>query len=447
MPDVLYQTLDYVLPTLRLFLIWSPVWLPILLFRLWWDAWMSYRRSAFIASKQPVVLEIRVPKEVNKSPLAMELALNAFYAQGGEGTWKDKYWKGGVRPWFSLEFASLEGQVKFFIWTWKDNVKTISNGIYAQYPTVEIVEVPDYTLAFVYDADKADMYAAEFQLTKPDPYPIKTYVDYGLDRDPKEEFKIDPITALLEYLGGLGKGEQAWVQVLVRAHKSEDKKSGGLFSGIKTFEDIFSIVPKVQDQLKSTDKWKDDVQEEIKKIVEKRKIKGAGDDEEGASARVNLTPFEKDIVTALERSVSKLPFDVGIRGIYLAERDVFNPAHKGALNGVLAQYSTQHLNGFKKAVGTSFDYWFQDPFGTKLPRMKQEFFQAYRERGYFHTPYGGTKYSTWKDFSFDIWKRAPFVLNAEELATVYHFPGGVAQTPTFGRIESRKAEPPTNLPM
>jgi hypothetical protein len=44
-------------------------------------------------------------------------------------------------------------------------------------------------------------------------------------------------------------------------------------------------------------------------------------------------------------------------------------------------------------------------------------------------------------------KSPHFVLNTEELATMFHFPGGVAATPTFNRIESRKAEAPTNLPV
>lgn len=412
----------------KIFFNLAPIWLPIALLIGAWQQWMGWRRAKFIAKQEPVLLEIRVPKEVSKSPAAMEVALGAFYALGGEGNWYEKYWEGGARAWFSLELVSIEGQVKFFIWTWKTHVKNIQNQIYAQYPNTEVVEVPDYTLAFVFDPDKADIYAADFQLTKPDPYPIKTYVDYGLDRDPKEEFKIDPITPVLEYLGGLGKGEQAWIQIIIRAHKKEDKKEGQSYFGQFTKpEDVFNITKKTKEYFEPTDKWKDDVKKEVETIVKKRKIKG----EDPEAKSINLTTLEKDTITALERSITKLPFDVGIRALYLAETEYFNKSHKGALNGVLAQYNTQHLNGFKKRKSTSFDFWYEDPFKKKLPKMKRQFFEAYRLRSYFHSPY----------------KKPSFVLNSEELATIFHFPGGVAETPTFGRIESRKGEPPMNLPL
>jgi hypothetical protein len=39
------------------------------------------------------------------------------------------------------------------------------------------------------------------------------------------------------------------------------------------------------------------------------------------------------------------------------------------------------------------------------------------------------------------------VLNAEELATMYHFPGSVASTPGIERVASKKAEAPINLPL
>ena len=38
------------------------------------------------------------------------------------------------------------------------------------------------------------------------------------------------------------------------------------------------------------------------------------------------------------------------------------------------------------------------------------------------------------------------VLNTEELATLWHFPGQILKVPTFERIESKEASPPTNLP-
>ncbi len=431
MSGLIQSIIDAAAPTWRFVVLvfqFAPVWLPFILVFAGWKSWVRYRRVLFLSEKEPVLLEVRVPKEVDKSPFAMEMVLNALYATGGEGTWKEKYWKGGVRPWFSLELVSIEGQVHFFIWTWRDNMKSVQNSIYAQYPTTEVAEVADYTLAFLYDPDKADISAAEFILSKADPYPIKTYVDYKLDKDPKEEYKVDPIAPALEYLGGLGKGEQAWIQILVRAHKKEDRKTGSIFGVIKTIEDLFDIDKKVKEQFEKTDKWKDDVKTEIDGIIKKRKIKSSKDEEFGM---IQLTTQEKDTIEALERSITKLPFDVGIRTIYLAENDFFNKGHKGALNGVFAQYNTQHLNGFKKVNGTSFDYDIQDPFGWRVARMKRDMFEAYRLRSYFHPPF----------------RKKHFVLNSEELATIYHFPGGTVATPTFGRIESQKAEPPMNLPV
>ena len=52
----------------------------------------------------------------------------------------------------------------------------------------------------------------------------------GIYKDPKEEFKIDPMTPLIEAMGALGRGHQAWLQIIVRAHtekvKVKDKKTG-----------------------------------------------------------------------------------------------------------------------------------------------------------------------------------------------------------------------------
>ena len=171
-----------------------------------------------------------MPKELTKSPAAMELFLTGLHQAGREGTWYAKYWEGKTRPWFSLEMISIEGAVKFLIWTEEDFKNIIQAQLYSQYPTVEIYEVPDYTENVFFDDNKTlSLWGCYFKLTEADPYPIKTYVDYGLEKDIKEEYKIDPITPTIEFLGSIGRGEMAWFQILIRAHKKEQIKKGTLF--------------------------------------------------------------------------------------------------------------------------------------------------------------------------------------------------------------------------
>ena len=54
--------------------------------------------------------------------------------------------------------------------------------LYAQYPEIEVHEVPDYAQFVDFDPGTKSMWGNEFVLTKGDPYPIKTYIDYNLDK-------------------------------------------------------------------------------------------------------------------------------------------------------------------------------------------------------------------------------------------------------------------------
>lgn len=424
--EILGPASNLVTQGLRGLATWAPVWLPLFFIALFWKTWLTYIRAQFISKMEWTLLEIKLPQEVSRSPLAMELVLNSLQMTFGEAQWIDKYIKGGVRPWTSLELVSLGGSVHFFVWIVKGSRKIFESQIYAEYPDAEMYEVPDYTAGVNFDAGTMKLWGCEFALTKPDPYPIKTYVDYGLDRDPKEEQKIDPITPALEWLGSLGSNEQGWIQIIVRAHKDEDPKRG-----LKEFTKMEpvgekSLFGKKGPLFGKTDKWKDDVKKEVQKIVDERKIKG--DDEDKG---IKLTKLEEEIITALERSISKPAFDVGIRGLYFASSDEFDPANIGGLIGSFKQYSTNHLNGFKPKNTTGVSFPWQDLFGTRVPKKKRAMLDAYKRRSYFHPPH----------------KSKHFILNTEELATIYHFPGKVATTPTLKRLESRKAEPPPGLPI
>ncbi|MBU4480232.1 hypothetical protein KKG48_02200 [Patescibacteria group bacterium] len=389
--------------TLFVLYILAPFYIPFFLVIILWNIWVSYKRSAFILKQERILLEIKVPKEIKKTPMAAELFLNALHQTGGEGTWYDRNILGKSRTWFSLEMVSLGGQIKFFIWTEKRFKNIIEAQIYAQYPGVEVYEVPDYTKFVNFDLTNMSMWGNEFVLTKKiDAYPIKTYVDYGLNKEGLEDDeKSDPITPIIEFLGSIEKGEQLWIQIMVRGHK------GG------------------KSEWESAKSWVDMAKEEKLKLIESLKS-----EEEGKPPRL-ATKGEQDIIASIERNTDKLGFDCGIRGLYITEKEKFNPINITGITGTFKQFNSENLNGFKPSRGTGFDYPWQDYKNIRLNKMKKGIFEDYIRRAYFNYPRRSEK---------------QFVLSSEELATIFHLPGGVAQTPTFSRITSKKAEPPIDLP-
>ncbi|MDH5442649.1 MAG: hypothetical protein OEX08_03580, partial [Candidatus Nomurabacteria bacterium] len=324
----------------------------------------------------------------------------------------DRWWKGQLRAWFSLEIVSVEGNVYFFIRTQSKFRFAIESQIYAQYPSAEISEVDDYvkyTEKYI-ATNQWSMFGVEWKLSKEDAYPIKTYVDYGLDKANVDvEEKIDPLSGVIEMMGSLGKGEQLWVQILVQATQDRFEKEG-------TFV-------KKQNWVKEADKL-------IEKLIKEKGSKIVGEEKKEERDLAKMTKLEKDVLEAVERSTTKPGFDVGIRTMYLSPKDYFRPPIIQALLGMFRQFNTPHLNGFKIGSATGISYpW--EGWGNKVENMKEDMFEAYMERGWFYRPN----------------RRDPFVLNTEELATIFHFPGRAIETPTFERVESTKAEPPANLPM
>jgi hypothetical protein len=121
--------------------------------------------------------------------------------------------------------------------------------------------------------------------------------------------------------------------------------------------------------------------------------------------------------------------------LYIARPDLFDtPFGVGGCIGNMKHFNSESLNGFKP----NGDVWHNrlgDPWldykNIRRNRFGGEGLAMYKRRSYFYAPYDGK----------------PLVMNSEELATIYHFPGSVAATPTLDRIPSKKSEAPSNLPI
>ncbi|MDP3962582.1 MAG: hypothetical protein Q8Q03_01830 [bacterium] len=405
-------------PVLDIIITLSLPVLTILLLSIFWTLWVQYVRSLNFLNLKYTLLEVKLPKETYKSPAAMDLLLHAFH-NTSDGKWFNRYWKGETRPWYSLELISVEGRIKFFIWTEDRRKIGAMSALYAQFPGIEVVEVEDYAKSMKYDPKTMKVWAAEFQFANKIPaYPIKTYIDYGLDKDPKEEFKVDPLVPGLEFLGSVGPNQQVWIQILIRAHKDEQKKKGHLF--------------------KTTDEWKDGIQEEINKIMirdPKTKVTGVKDEETGFTKIPMLSEIDEMQVKALSRRLTKLSFDVGIRALYIAKKESFDtPFGIGGCISFFKNFNTEHLNGLRPNGDkwtVSLDSPWKDFMDIRRHRYAREGIMAYKMRSFFYTPF----------------EEKPIVMNTEELATIYHFPGSVSGTPSLERVPSKKGQAPANLPI
>ncbi|MDQ3245104.1 MAG: hypothetical protein M3P22_02060 [bacterium] len=433
MLDFIYSAFDKI-PTF--------VWLllsAIVMARIAFKFWLHYIRQDFISGIDFVLLEIIPPRDVLRNPQAMELfftnALYHFSQKGG----KEEFWQGAVHFWFSLEIVSIEGQVHFYIQTPTRLKGLIETQMYAQYPQAQVRVADDYTLAVDTINEKSawNMWGCEFVLAKPEVYPIKTYIDYKLDKDPDEEQKIDPISPLIELFGSLGKGEQYWFQMVVRPALVKHHTHGTWFGHHD---------------------WVQEGEIELDKIAKPyTKIEVLPS---GQVLKSGRTPDHlKPLLDGVTKKIQKVGFDTGIRACYVAKKENYSMNSRRNLRLILRQYANPFLNSFNRVNSTQADAlggnflpgWFllsSQQVMTLADRMLHE----YRERKFFHLPLRHALVSIlpWPISPFVFMKYFhphTFVLNVEELATIWHFPGQILKVPTLERIESKEAAPPTNLPI
>ncbi len=393
----------------------APVWAPVVFFYLFFENWLYYVRKEFNLSQGRVTLEIKIPQEIFKSPEAMELVLIQLYQTASPDNHLQTYVDGKNPPTYSLELVSRGGDVKFYMNVPYKKFKNMTEtNLYAQYPGIEVHELDiDYTAEIPWDTSKFAYFSLHFGLKKADAYPIKTYIEYGLDKMPKEEEKIDPLSTVLEMLGSIGPDEHIWIQILITANRDTNFQTGTL-----------GVVPD----------WKVAAREEISNII-KKAAERVGADEKAAGVNINqiLTDAEKDTIKAIERSLGKVAFDTVIRSMYIAKKENFLPGER--IGGIITCWRAfDDLNrnqiGFKWRTDFNWNMW-QDPHGHRREHMKQQELNEYKRRAYTEQNHVD----------------GPKVMTTEELATVFHLPGKVVTTPSLGRIPSKRSEPPANLPI
>ncbi|MBI2625150.1 MAG: hypothetical protein HYW70_02360 [Candidatus Nealsonbacteria bacterium] len=411
---------------------------PFLLYRPFLVLWLWWRQEVFSSQQKYVFLEIKIPKEVIRPLKAMEQAFHSIWGNIYDPPdWWEKWIEGKFLLRFSMEIAAIDGEPHFFMWVPEGRRNAIEASLYSQYSDVEISTADDYTKAVPREIPNKNwnMWGCDYELVKPDVYPIKTYAQFFEERPeaPVEEKRLDPISTLLEGMATLKAGEQLWVQIVAVPIVSVDDPSAGdnyVARGKVIVEKLLKRPPK--------EKPKSIFREALGVLITG---KTPGEDEKEQSffvPEMMLSPGERAVVAGIEDKISKYCFTSWIRFIYIAKSDVYFGGAKATPFGFFQQFSTSNLNALK-------------PWSNTLTKIKKHWFlpiNFIRERRLYLR-----KRQLFKTYISRLPPRFPhkptmtFILNTEELATIFHFPGrAVSKAPFVERIETKKGEAPPGLP-
>lgn len=411
-----------------------------------------FQQHRFRCRQKHVLLLIRVSKTNEKLPIVAEQMFAVFHGIIHKIPLIEKL-RGATVENFSFEIANTEGQIKFFAYVPAHLRNFVEGQIYAQYPDVEIEENEDYlnkksieicspeTMESMEKVETTDIapteksvgqpvdfqkisdlphaLVAELALVNSHIYPIKRHAQF---EDKITRTAVDPLSGITSSLMKLpGQNDLAAVQIVIRpldnkwrvqATKCVRILGKNIFFGIEKLQSFYTRAFMTRRIWLRIVFFPFYILFFFQGLMAGSKVKfsaeiSAADNilEEAAS---NSHDRENALDAVMDKVV-KLPFDISIRILYaptLLDRETARVKIR-ELAGAFKQFNQPHLNGFKIAeIGR----------GDILKRF----------------------------YDREIYK--PFVLNVEELATVFHLPNTEVKTPNIFWVNSKKLEPPVDLP-
>ncbi len=343
-------------------------------------------RASVISSLNMVLLQITVPKKTEEKGLEarreekqliakIEQLFANFAALREKGIKRIIYGE----PTITLEIASVEGEILFFIAVPRRYQTYIEKQIHAFYPKAAISDSSDYT---IFDPDDY-VETVALRLAKSSHLPIHTY----------QTLEVDPLIAIASALSKLKKEDDAAVQIVMRYAGNKWRKKGyeAARAKIKEEKERKGFIRKTLSEAFGTKK------KEAPSYYEQEEM-------------MRLTPAEEEEIRAIENKASKTGFYVNIRLLAACKQPEDAKTNIAGITGAFSQYATANLNRFKKVSIYN----------------KKKFIYNY----------------IFRNFS----KRNSFILNTEELASIFHFPLETTEVPNIRWLGAEKAAAPVNLP-
>lgn len=282
--------------------------------------------------RNPVVMQILVPRENEKAALAAEQMFASIHGVLGANVRGSDV--------ISFEIASTdENGIRFFVVAPQHLSRFIEGQIYAQYPNADIEYVQDYV---VNTGEEGNVFVTtgEIEMEKDAIFPIKTF----------RSFEVDPLAAITGAMSELNRYEQVWLQVIVRPvsnywqSKSKDyitaTKEGRSLDG-PTFGQALSTFVKGVGSAMSVDEKP--AQKEI----------------------VKLLPGQEEELSEIANKMLKVGFEFKIRVVTKAENQFRSEQLLRDVVASFKQFTTAHLNNL---VYAKPDKGGEDMYGDYIKR-------------------------------------------------------------------------------
>ncbi len=289
----------------------------------------------------------------------------------------------------ALEIVANHGAVHFYTAVPVPLLSVVEQAIVSAYPSASLEEVPEHNI-FSGVGRITGTVGGELQLKESFAYPIATY----------QEIKRDTMETLLNALSGLTTEDGAGIQILLRP-------ADGAWRKVATTEASKKRTGKSSPQgIESTFWWFGQLFSALTKPPESR------GDEKAQDSKKDVSELDQSLAQAIEEKTKQPGYEVLIRVV--ASSNVMQRAQT-ILNNIVASYAL-------------FDAPGRNGFKFVPARDMEDFITAYILR-------------------FFPAEQSKNILNASEIATLFHFPDQQSiPTSQLERQASKQVDGPRNVP-
>ncbi|KKR32450.1 MAG: hypothetical protein UT64_C0034G0006 [Candidatus Falkowbacteria bacterium GW2011_GWF2_39_8] len=366
---------------------------------------MITRVSVMTSYQDHIIYLVRLPKEKPKDQdkdltvqqVREEIARGEiiFSSIGGLRAKRGpKAWLLGRKDHFSFEIVASKKHISFYLVAPKEMGRYLEQQVQAHYPEAVMEPVRDYNIF----NHHSSICAGYLKTKRSFIFPIRTY----------NKMDTDPLNSIINVMSKLGHDESMAIQYVVRSAKGVwHNRASSVFSKIRKGKTIDEALG---------GSYTSSVMAGLTDLVKAANPNSAKEQQKNQTMMPKQNAMDEQIMKNLEEKNAKAGLDVNVRIIVNAKILSQAKLYLDNIIGVFGQYNL---------------YEYGNIFNNKINRLVSIVKHKRLIRDYIYR-------------RFD--EHISFLLNTEELASIFHLPLRWTETPNILWLTAKHAPAPTNVP-